>query len=233
MHIPDGILPPSVIIGGFGVTAVVTWYSLRRIRQQGDPAADLPKAAMFTAAFLVVGWIHLPVPPVSVHLILNGLMGVVLGWFAFPAILVGLFLQAVLFGHGGLTSLGVNAAMMGLPALLGYGIFRLRALPILPGLSTRRPLWTGVFGFLGGFIGLVTAAAILFVLLVTTVPTNIDAATERAAIGALVIAHVPLGVIEGAVTAVVVLFLLRVRPSLLGPEPTPRPSDPDRSGRPG
>lgn len=230
MHIPDGILPPSVVLGGFAVTAAVTWYSLRRIRRQGDPAADLPKAAMFTAAFLVLGWIHVPVPPVSVHLILNGLMGVVLGWFAFPAILVGLFLQAVLFGHGGLTSLGVNAAMMGLPALLSHGIFRLRDLPFPSG---RPSPWTGVFGFLGGFTGLVAAAATLFVLLVTTVPTNIDAATERAAIGALVLAHVPLGVIEGAATAVVVLFLLRVRPALLSPGSPPSPSDPDRSGRPG
>lgn len=227
MHIPDGILPPSVIIGGFGVTAAATWYSLRRIRQRGDPSADLPKAAMFTAVFLVVGWIHLPLPPVSVHLILNGLLGVVLGWFAFPAIVVGLFLQAVLFGHGGLTSLGVNAAMMGIPALLGYGIFRLRDLPWL---SAKPRLWTGVLGFLGGFTGLVVAAAILFVLLVTTVPTSIDAATERTAIGALVLAHVPLGVIEGVVTAVVVLFLLRVRPALLSSAP---PAAPRRLRRPG
>lgn len=229
MHIPDGILPPSVLIGGFGLTAAATWYSLRRIRQRGDPTADLPKAAMFTAAFLVLGWIHVPVPPVSVHLILNGLLGVVLGWFAFPAILVGLFFQAVLFGHGGLTSLGVNAAMMGLPALLSFGLFRLR--DRLP--AARRPLWTGVFGFLGGFTGLVAAAAILFSLLVTTVPTSIDAATERAAIVGLVLAHVPLGALEGAVTAVVVLFLLRVRPSLLEPEPRVQPSDPRSSGWPG
>ncbi|WP_046470382.1 cobalt transporter CbiM [Allosalinactinospora lopnorensis] len=222
MHIPDGILPAGVIASGYGITAVATWYSLRRIQRQDDPTAEIPKASMFTAAFLVLSWVHVPVPPTSVHLILNGLMGVVLGWYAFPAILIGLFFQAVLFGHGGLTSLGVNAAMMGIPALLAYSIFRMRTLRCLP--SRRRPLWTGVFGFLGGFIGLVAAAAILFVLLVTTVPATIDVATERAAISALVLAHVPLGVIEGAATALVVLFLLRVRPGLLGGDPAPRPA---------
>lgn len=220
MHIPDGILPPSVIIGGYGITAIATWYSLRKIRQQDDPTAEIPKASMFTAAFLVLSLIHVPVPPISVHLILNGLLGVVLGWYAFPAILIGLFFQAVMFGHGGLTSLGVNAAMMGAPALLAYYIFRLRK---LRGESDqKRPLWTGILGFLGGFLGLVVAAAILFVLLITTVPDTLDVATERAAIIGLVLAHVPLGIIEGTVTAMVVLFLLRVRPALLEPDSAPR-----------
>ncbi|WP_017611799.1 cobalt transporter CbiM [Nocardiopsis salina] len=219
MHIPDGVLPAGVLVGGYAVTASALWYSLRRINAAEDPASQIPKASMFTAAFVVLTWIHLPVPPTSVHLILNGLLGVVLGWFAFPAIVVGLFLQAVLFGHGGLTVLGVNAAMMGVPALLAHGLFRLcRAGPLA---RVRPTVSTGLAGFLGGFAGLVAAAGILFALLVTSIPTHLDTAVERAAITGLVIAHVPLGVVEGAVTAVVVLFLLRVRPALLpGPART-------------
>jgi cobalt/nickel transport system permease protein len=126
MHIPDGILPVSVCAAGYAVTGAVTWYSMRRINKMEDPQASIPKAALLASAFFVASWIHIPVPPVSVHLILNGLMGVMLGWFAFPAILIGLFFQAIMFNHGGLTTLGVNAAMMGLPALAGYGIFQLR-----------------------------------------------------------------------------------------------------------
>ena len=53
----------------------------------------------------------------SAHLILNGLLGVVLGWAAFPVIFVALLLQAVLFQFGGFTVLGVNTATMGLGAL--------------------------------------------------------------------------------------------------------------------
>lgn len=215
MHIPDGIVPASVALAGYAVTAGVTCLSLYKIKQRSDPSAEIPKASMFTAAFFVLSWIHVPVPPVSVHLILNGLMGVVLGWYAFPAILIGLFFQAVMFGHGGLTSLGVNAAMMGLPALLAHAVFRLRKLSWLP--ARRHRGWAGAFAFLGGFSGLVIAAAVLFVLLITTVPAEIDAATERTAISLLVLAHVPLGVIEGAATALVVLFLLRVKPGLLEP----------------
>lgn len=214
MHIPDGILPASVLVGGYAVAGAATWYSLRRIRGQGgDPRAGIPKAALFTAVFFVATLIHVPVPPTSVHFILNGLLGVVLGFYALPAILIGLFFQAVMFGHGGLTTLGVNAAMMGVPALLAYGMFRLRTLPAL---GSR--LWTGVFGFLAGFLGLAITAGLLFIILITTIPASLDAATERAAISALAIAHVPLAVIEGAFTAMVVLFLARVEPRMLSAE---------------
>ena len=48
----------------------------------------------------------------------------VLGWRAGLAIPVGLFLQAVLLGHGGISTLGVNACVMTLPALAAGGLFR-------------------------------------------------------------------------------------------------------------
>lgn len=210
MHVPDGILPASVCVAGYAVAAGATWYSLRKIKQSEDPREGIPKASLFAGVFFVASLVHIPVPPVSAHLIMNGLLGVVLGWYALPAILIGLFFQAVMFGHGGLTTLGVNAAMIGIPALLAFGIFRLRS---LTNLTSR--MWTGFFGFLGGFLGLGIAAAVLFVLLVTTIPATLDVATERAAITALAVAHAPLAVIEGAFTMMVVLFLMRVAPRMI------------------
>ena len=61
--------------------------------------------------------VHVRVGPSSAHLLLNGLIGVVLGRRAVLAILVGLTLQAILFGHGGFLTLGVNTCVMALPAL--------------------------------------------------------------------------------------------------------------------
>lgn len=211
MHIPDGIVPLSAAAAGFAVTGAATWYSLRKINEQEDPQAGVPKAALLTSAFFVASWIHIPVPPTSVHLILNGLLGTILGYYAFPAILIGLFFQAIMFQHGGLTTLGINAAMMGIPALLAYHIFQLRA-RFGQQDSTG---WTGVFGFLSGSIGLGLAAAIAFVILITTIPANIDVAAERASITALILAHIPLAIIEGIFTAMLVVFLQRVKPELL------------------
>jgi cobalt/nickel transport system permease protein len=209
MHLPDGILPVSVLAAGYATTGAATWYSLRRIKRAGDPQRDIPKASLLTAAFFVASLIHVPVPPVSVHLLLNGLLGVVLGWYAFPSVLVGLFFQAVMFGHGGLTTLGVNATLLGIPALLAYGLFQLRHLR-----RGSRAL-VGALGFLGGAAGVGITVLLLFTLLITTIPAELDAAVERTAIYALVLAHVPLMVIEGVFTALLVLFLLRVRPEVI------------------
>jgi len=161
MHIPDGILPVPVTGAGYAATVATTWYSIRRIKQKENPREDIPKASLLTAAFFVVSWIHIPVPPTSVHLVLNGLLGALLGYYAFPAILIGLFFHAVMFGHGGLTTLGVN------------------------------------------------------VILLTNLPADLNIEIERAAIYALATAHIPLIFIEGTITALLTVFLLRVRPRIL------------------
>jgi ABC-type Co2+ transport system permease subunit len=75
-------------------------------------------------------------------LLLNGLVGVVLGRRAALAIPVGLFLQAALIGHGGFSTLGVNSCVMVLPALLAWQIFA--ALQRMPWI--RRP------GFRSGLV---------------------------------------------------------------------------------
>ncbi len=212
MHIPDGILPAQVCAAGYAVTGLVTWYSLRQINRQLDPAAAVPKASLLTAAFFVASSIYIPVPPASVHLILNGLLGVVLGYFAFPAILIGLCFQALVIGHGGITTLGVNAAMMGIPALLAYHIFQLRN---SLGKVLNEPTRTGVFAFLGGALGLGGAALIFLALIILNIPADLDAGAEQTAVLALSIGHIPLAIIEGVFTAMLVLFLRRVKPELL------------------
>ncbi len=210
MHIPDGVLPVAVSAAGYATTGAATWYSLRKISQKENPQENIPKASLLTAAFFVASWIHVPVPPTSVHLVLNGLLGAVLGYYSFPAILIGLFFQAVMLQHGGLTTLGVNATMMGAPALLAHFVFRLRN---VGGKESR--VRTGVFGFLAGAGGLGIAVLIFSILLTTFIPTHLDAAAERASICVLALAHAPLMVLEGIFTTLVVLFLRRVKPELL------------------
>jgi len=210
MHIPDGFLPASVCAAGYAATAASTWYSIRKINQKENFREDIPKASLLTAAFFVVSWIHIPMPPTSVHLVLNGLMGAMLGYFAFPAILIGLFFQAVMFQHGGLTTLGVNAIIMGLPAILSYYIFRLRNVR-----NKDSRVRTGVFGFLAGFVGIAVSVTLFVVILLTNIPADLSIETERAAIYALALAHVPLMFIEGTFTTLVTIFLQRVRPRVL------------------
>ncbi len=161
------------------------------------------------AAFFVASWIHIPVPPTSVHLVLTGLMGVILGWYAFPAILIGLFFQAVLFAHGGLTTLGVNTLTIGLPSLLAFAIFNLRRR------FGKGKLPTMILGFLAGGLGVAVAAALTFLVLIRTVPLYLNIRTELSAITAMTLAYIPIALVEGTFTAMVAVFLLKVKPEML------------------
>ena len=210
MHISDGILPASTCILGYAATGGLTWYSLHQINQTHNPQENIPKASLLTAAFFVASWIHIPVPPTSVHLILNGLLGTVLGYYAFPAILIGLFFQAVFFQHGGLSTLGVNAVMMGLPAIFAYHLFQLHYL-----ISKDNRWVIGTFAFLAGAGGLGMATLIYVALSITSIFTGIGAQAQQTAIYGAFLAYIPLMIIEGWFTAAVVLFLRRVKPELL------------------
>jgi ABC-type Co2+ transport system permease subunit len=116
----DGVLPAwPWAIGGYAGAAILVALGFYRLSD-----AEVPLLAMLTAVFFVGSQIHIRIEPTSVHLLLNGLVGILLGTRAGIAILVGLTLQAVLFGHGGFSALGVNTCVMTLPALAVAGVYR-------------------------------------------------------------------------------------------------------------
>jgi len=118
VHISDGILAEPWWLGGFILAGLLAWLGGRRIQED-----EIPRVALLTAAFFVVSLIHVKVGPTSVHLLLNGLVGVVLGRRAALAIPIGVTMQAVLLYHGGYTAIGVNSCIMVLPALVAWGLF--------------------------------------------------------------------------------------------------------------
>lgn len=208
MHIPDGFLPPSVCIGGYAITGGVTWFCLRQISKQPDVQAQIPKASLLTATFFIASLIHIPVLFASVHFILNGVIGVLLGYYAFPAILIGLFFQAIAFQHGGLSTLGVNACIMGIPALLAYGFYR-RCRTINQG---KR--WQQICAFIAGAGALEISAIIFTVVSIIFLPADIDTDTETKAIYTLLAGHTVLMPLEGVFTVMLLNFLKRVKPEL-------------------
>ena len=210
MHIPDGFLTPHICLAGYGLTGGLTWYSLRQIKGDRYIQANIPKASLLTAAFFVASLIHIPIPPTSVHLILNGLMGAVLGYYAFPAILIGLFFQAVMFQHGGMSTLGVNAIILGTPAIAAYHLFRQRE-----HLSGKRQLLTKILSFAAGAGALLLSATMFAILLVTHISPDMDANAERTAILFSLGSYAIQAVIEGVFSVMLISFLEQVKPELL------------------
>ena len=91
MHIAEGVLSAPVLITGAVVAAAGVAYGLKKI-----PANHFMLAGLLGAAFFVASLIHVPIGFSSAHLILNGLLGVVLGWAAFPVIFRGFTLTSCL-----------------------------------------------------------------------------------------------------------------------------------------
>ncbi len=198
MHISDGVLPISVTIGGYVAAAALAAWSARRTHTD-----ELPKLAVVTAAFFVASLVHVPFGPTSVHLIIPGLTGALLGPAAFLSIGLGLMLQSLLFQFGGLTALGANALMMGVPALACGWFFQ----KFKGGARSRQVLIGGV----AGAAGTALAAVILAALLATGGEDFFGVAKIA------LLAHVPVILIEGAVSAFTVGFLAKVKPALLQP----------------
>jgi cobalt/nickel transport system permease protein len=127
----------------------------------------------------------------------------VLGWAAFPAFLICLFLQALFFQFGGITTLGINTVVMGLPAV---ACFYMYGRPLRECTSPRA-------GFAWGAAAGATALAMsyaLWSLALILCDENFRLLAQLAAIPNLVL----LG-IEAVFTGFAASFLVRVYPEAL------------------
>jgi cobalt/nickel transport system permease protein len=115
MHIPDGFISPQLSLPAYGLAAPLwAWASKRHF---GRAAAEsLPVIGSLTALAFVIQMIMIPVPGgTSTHLV--GVMLLALLYHPLVAFLcesLVLLVQALFFGAGGITVLGVNAVAMGL-----------------------------------------------------------------------------------------------------------------------
>jgi cobalt/nickel transport system permease protein len=163
---------------------------------------DFPRVAVLSSAFFTLSLVHIPAPGMHVHLVLCGLMGVLLGWAAFPAVAVALVLQAALFGHGGLTALGVNIVSMAAPGIVLAWACR-------PLLDPDRADRLSAGGFLIGFGSVVLSGWIAALAVVASGRPLWTLGT------AVLVAHLFLGLLEGALTASILAYVGRARPELL------------------
>ena len=197
MHISEGVLSAPVLAAGAILTAGSVALGLRKMDLN-----QVPKVAVLSSAFFVASLIHVPVGPASVHLVLNGINGLLLGWVAFPSILVGLTLQVVLFQFGGFTTLGVNTFNMAFPALIGHLLFSSLV-------RTQRSGLAALAGAACGALSILLGAVLIGVSLVFTGESFLEVAELTIA------AHVPVMIVEGVLTAFCVMFLRKVKPELL------------------
>ena len=196
MHVAEGALSGPVLLAGATVALAGVGMGLKKMDYE-----DVPRVAVLASAFFVASLIHVPIGPSSTHLVLNGLAGLILGWAVFPALAVALFLQAVIFGYGGLTALGVNVAIMAGPGVVCHYLFRSLAADSNPKTAFAAGFGAGALGVALGCLGL-------------SLSLYLSAQSFLGAAKLVLLAHLPVMVIEGLIVGSVVVFLNRVRPDL-------------------
>ncbi|WP_373356450.1 cobalt transporter CbiM [Pseudoroseicyclus sp. CXY001] len=196
MHIADGALSGEVLIGGAVLAVAGTAIGLRKLDME-----TIPATGVLAATFFVASLVHIPVGVTSVHLIMNGVAGLVLGWAAFPALAVGLLLQAVFFGFGGLTVLGVNTFNIAAPAVIMHYLCRRGVMSSSPKVAA---LWGGLAG----------AGAILATTVFVAGSLALSGEQFLPSAKLTFLVHIPVMVIEGLVSAAAVFLLWKVRPEM-------------------
>jgi cobalt/nickel transport system permease protein len=199
MHISEGVLSAPVLISGAVFTAAGITIGLKNMKEK-----DIPKTAIIATALFVASLIHVPLGPTSVHLILNGIAGILLGWQIFPAFVIALFLQSILFQFGGITVLGVNTLIHALPAMVVFYLFNLHKL------KQDNRIYLGIIAFICGALAVFLAAIMVAVSLMFTNQSFLKVAQLS------VVAHAPVMVIEGIISIFIISFIKKVKPEILG-----------------
>lgn len=168
IHIPDGVLPIWLIAAGWVIAAIALGLSVYRLRGE-EVRRKIPLLGVVAALMLVA--MSTEIAPIAYHINLTVLAGILLG----PALgIVAAFivdLILALFGHGGVTVVGLNTLTLGAEVVVGFLLFR--------GLigALRRFHWAP---WVSGFVGTVLTLAISTSLLVGIVAvSNINPAAAR------------------------------------------------------
>src|SRR5512136_812624 len=122
IHLPDGVLPIWLWVSGF-IGAILVSVILFRLHKQEELTRRLPLLGMM-AAVMVLG-ASVEIVPIAYHVNLTVISGILLGpSLIFLATFVVNVILA-LFGHGGITVIGLNTLMFAIEGALRYFLFRL------------------------------------------------------------------------------------------------------------
>src|SRR6056297_3108815 len=202
MHIPDGFvdLPIAALCGVLSVAVL----ALAARRVDGDiPDARAPLLGVVAAGIFAAQMLNWPIPGgTSAHFVGGAFAAILLGpHLGALCVATVVAIQALVFGDGGLIVLGANVFNMAIVEVyVGYGIYRLVA-----------PYGEFRAAFAAGWLGITAGALTAGVQLGLSSAFEYQLVTTLAIMG---VGHLLLGLVEGAITAVVYRYLARARPDL-------------------
>lgn len=212
MHISEGILPWNWAVLWFGVAMPFAACGLYKLKKQASIDLSFkPLVGLMAAVVFIISCMPVPVPTAGTcsHPCGTAISGILLG----PVISVlitaaALLIQALFLAHGGLSTWGADIVSMGVVgSFTGYFIFRaLRAIRVnmsaaafMAGLLADWATYLATSAELAlGIKGNSPFLPLFYKIMLAFIPTQL-----------------PLGILEGAMTAGMVVLLYKKRQDLL------------------
>jgi cobalt/nickel transport system permease protein len=232
IHFPDGVLPVWLWVSGF-IVAILAGVILVRFVKKEELSRRIPLLGMMAAAMVLGASVE--IVPIAYHVNLTVISGILLGpsLIFMTAFVVNVILA--LFGHGGITVIGLNTLTLSIEGIVGYFLFRflwkvLRRLTPAVFIATFLALFCSTLSM----IGLVSLGTSHYEELIHQEGKGIielhlskEKADEHQAgipegkinLKRFITIVIPLGFIgwllEGMITSLIARYIYRLRPDLL------------------
>lgn len=211
MHMADALLSPGVAGVMYAASAVAAGHSVHKLEQNRDTTDKIiPTMGVMGAFVFAAQMINFTIPGTgsSGHLCGGMLLTAIVGPYAAFLTMIGvLLIQCLLFADGGLMALGANVWNMAFYGCFVGGLFWKAMMQ--RGISKRKIV---VASLLGCVLTLQMGALSVSV---ETLASGITELPFTAFLLAMQPIHLAIGLVEGAITAAVLVFLQQARPALL------------------
>jgi len=190
MHISDGIIDNNISIVANIISLGLVYLSGRKTETE-----EIPKMGITAAALFVISLIHIPFAGTSMHPGLYGIAGIILGRRAFAVVFSVVLFQSLIFQHGGLLSVGINALNMGAGAFAAFLLWKYRYAPEY------------IRAFLAGLAGVIIPAALM--------ATEFRLSGYGKGIFAIFSVYIAAALIEGLIALSVIKFFRKVKSDII------------------
>ncbi|MGN0319076.1 MAG: energy-coupling factor ABC transporter permease [Lachnospira sp.] len=210
MHMSDALINPAVAGAMFAASALVTGISVKKIRLEEDPK-KVPVMGIMGAFVFAAQMINFTIPGTgsSGHLCGGMLLSAILGPYAgFLTMIAVLLIQCLIFADGGLLALGCNVWNMAFYSCFLGGLLIWKFF-MKNGASKGKIIYASIIG------SLVSLQAGAFSVTLETFASGVTELPFITFVAAMQPIHLAIGLVEGLITAAVLIFIYEARPEIL------------------
>lgn len=210
MHMADALVAPAVAGTMYLCSTVAAGYSIKKVKPEND-TKKIPVMGVMGAFVFAAQMINFTIPGTgsSGHLCGGMLLSAILGPYAGFLTMIGvLVIQCLLFADGGLLALGCNIWNMAFYGCF-IGAFLIWRKMMKGGMSRGKIVAASVLGCV------VTLQLGAFSVTLETLLSGVTQLPFGAFLSFMQPIHLAIGLVEGLITAAVLLFIYEARPELL------------------